>query len=484
MNKEQEVSVEADNAVRKVSLICNSCGGALSVDEGSQVLMCPFCGAKEMLLESEAVQIEKIRSESYKEIQIAKIKSAERLKLKAQEQKNKEKEQAEANKFKKRFSSKLLIVGFVLCVLVSLLFFVDFYVVSGVLAILQALCFAAAWLMGMRIIKDKTHHLHTVCVVVAIILIFPVLGNIGNETVLVGDTDWNIIFLKDEIPEPNSKKFDINDNSEVELWLDIYNVPEEDYYNYVLACKELGYEVEAQKNNNSYEAYNAEGYCIYVSYYRSGSEMTLKLDAPAELSALNWDSHTVSKVLPKPPSEVGTYTSESKDSTTVIVGDITKDQYFAYCDTCREKGFNIEETGYETSFTAFSEDGYKLNIKYTAGNRQMKMTLDFPMNFTPIIWPQYGIGAMIPAPPSLSGKVAYDNKNSYSVYIENMTPADYEEYVQQCIAAGFNKDMNRYDNSYNANNSTGEKLRITYKGNNVIYIDLYGHYDKDYLSES
>lgn len=482
MNNDTGNRVKSESSVRKVSLVCNSCGGALSVDEESTVLMCPFCGAKEMLLDSEAVQIEKLRTESYKEIQMAKIKSDERLKLKEQEQKNKEKEQAEANKFKKRFSSKLLIVGFALCALFSPLFFVDSYVVSGVLAVLQALCFAVAWLMGMRIIKDKTHHLHTIFVIIAIILIIPVVGNIGNETVIMADTDWNIIFLKDKIPEPDSKKIEIHDNSDVELWIDIHNFPEETYYNYVTSCKKYGYVNEAHNDSRSYEAYDDEGYKLDLSYYRSGGELSLKLEAPAELSEINWESHNISKVLPEPPSELGVYTSESNERSSLIVGGITKEQYLEYCESCRKIGFTIEESGYDSSFSAYNGEGYELDILYTAGNREMNITLIYPMQFIQLVWPERGIAAMLPAPPSLSGKISYDNRNSYCVYIENMTRTDFESYVQKCISAGFSKKMSKYDTSYYAENATGERLRVSYKGNNVVCIDLSGHYDKDYLA--
>lgn len=481
MARRKKASIDAENSsVRTLSLICSSCGGGLSVEEDSSVLMCPFCGAKELIIDSESVEIEKIRNESQKEIEIEKIKSAERMKIREQEQKKQKKELEDIEKFRKGKLSKVLIIGIILTVIFAFLFFLTSCVISGILASVQALCFVVAWAMGMRAIKGIKHHLHIICIVIAALLVLPVFFTIGETTEYIEDSDWNIIFLKDSIPEPVSKKLDIHENTDDELWVDIHNTSEADYYKFVSECKEMGYTIEAEESSRHYKAYTESGYCIEISYYSSHNELSLEVEKPSELYELNWENHSVSKVLPKPPSDLGLYKRETNDKTEMIIGKISKEQYYKYCDSCRDLGFTIEETGYEYRYSAFSDAGYKLSVVYTPGSLELALTLEYPRDFSEISWPEHGIGAMLPVPFSLSASVEYNNSTSFTVYVDNMPTTEFEKYVQQCIDAGFNKDISKYANSFSAKNATGEDVWVSYKGNEVIYISISGSYDKEY----
>ncbi len=472
----------SDDAVRKVSLICSSCGGTLTVNEGSSVLLCPFCGAKELILQSESIEIEKIRNATRKEIEIEKIKSEERLKLKAQEQKLSKEEQKYIAEFKKGKLSKFLVVGLAVSLLFAFMFFFNMYIVAGVIAVVQAVCFVLAWMMGMRIIKDRSRHLHTILTIVGVLLFIPALISYGSNMLYVADTSWSVIFLNEAVPEPSSKKFSIYRNTDDKLWIDVLNVSKDDYYKYVSACKEMGYDNEPYESSGSYSAYNDEGYYLDLSHYNTAREMSLMVELPVELSDLNWDKHTIGKVLPEPASGLGNYQSELSDRTNVIIGQITKQQYYDYCDSCRDLGFVIEESGYESSYSAFGPDGHELSIIYTAGNLQMNITLIFPYEYYELTWPTMGIGTLLPVPSSLSGKVVSDYDWSYSVYVENMPRAEFEKYVQACVEAGFNRDSSKYEDTFWAENADGEYLNVAYRGNNVVYITITGSSDKDYLT--
>lgn len=45
-------------------LRCEDCNGVMEIDESREVISCPYCGSKKIVLESDGVKIEKIRSES------------------------------------------------------------------------------------------------------------------------------------------------------------------------------------------------------------------------------------------------------------------------------------------------------------------------------------------------------------------------------------------------------------------------------------
>lgn len=47
-----------------VRLRCEDCDGIMEIDESREVISCPYCGSKKIVLESDGVKIEKIRSAS------------------------------------------------------------------------------------------------------------------------------------------------------------------------------------------------------------------------------------------------------------------------------------------------------------------------------------------------------------------------------------------------------------------------------------
>lgn len=60
------------------------------------------------------------------------------------------------------------------------------------------------------------------------------------------------------------------------------NISEEDYYKYLIMCKEYGYIVEQKESPGEYDAYNEDGYHLKLDYYTS-SEMEIQLDVPSLL---------------------------------------------------------------------------------------------------------------------------------------------------------------------------------------------------------
>lgn len=61
-----------------VSLVCAHCGGTMTIDKDSSVLMCPYCGSKELIRENDNVKIAKIKNDTQKEIEIKKMEYEER----------------------------------------------------------------------------------------------------------------------------------------------------------------------------------------------------------------------------------------------------------------------------------------------------------------------------------------------------------------------------------------------------------------------
>ena len=473
--------VSSDN-VKKVSLKCSACGGIMHIDEGVSVLYCPFCGAKEKIIENDAVKIEQIKADTYKEVEFEKLKQAD-------EQQQRTEKALQVEKFKKGFFSKVLIVLFIIAVIAAIVLFSKTKILAGIVSVVQAGIFGTAWAMGMQIIKEKKRYIHIIVAVVGFLLIIPIIifakgfgsGSHRNyETV-----DWSVMFLGEKIPQPSSNEFDIHTNTENELWLDVADVSHESYYKYTTECKNAGYTIEADESSIGYEAFNEEGYKLKLSYYSSSAvEMSIHLEASEKLSSIVWADHAISKILPSPNSEVGSFKTESDDKTEVVIGSITNEDFDKYITLCKDKGFTVDEQSEDNSFAAYNGDGYHLELSYTSGSKTMDITLESPMKFSDLSLPEVGIASLLPVPPSSSGKADSDSDWTYSAYFENMTHNDYKAYIKEVVSAGFDKDIikNSDEKDFHAEYSKDDDISvdIDYKGNKIVYIHISGSLNGDY----
>lgn len=317
-------AVENQEPIKKISLKCEQCNGTLTVDSDKTVLACPYCGHQSLIIENDAVTIERIKTSAHKEIEMEKIKSNDRLHQMQNEKEQRQEINAQVEKFKKGKFGKFLIVVFLLSTVSIYFYFCSGHILAGILSLIQAVCFGSAWCMGMNIIKEKKRYIHILVAIVGIVLIIPTMRSCGaavaNISKNVEEIKWSIVFMGDKIPEPNSKSIEIHDNEEDDLWIDVHNTSETDYYEYIVACKELGYTVEMDETSIGYDAYNEEGYHLDLSYYKSSEEMSIQLEAPTELTDLNWSEHKVSAILPEPKSTIGAFAIENNETNTIVVG--------------------------------------------------------------------------------------------------------------------------------------------------------------------
>jgi len=156
----------SSEGVTRIKLTCSTCNGTMEVDPSSQTLFCPYCGSKEIIKSSDSVEIEKIKTEAYKEVEYAKIKNQNEKEARA-EAKAEAKEARDA--YKKSKFSKVTIVFAVIFLLVA---FAEFsaHPLGGIIAIIQGGLLLASWLMGMQIIPEKKKNLHMLLAVIGFIL--------------------------------------------------------------------------------------------------------------------------------------------------------------------------------------------------------------------------------------------------------------------------------------------------------------------------
>lgn len=91
-----------------------------------------------------------------------------------------------------------------------------------------------------------------------------------------------------------------------------------------------------------------------------------------------------------------------------------------------------------------------------------------------IVWPSGGLPAMLPDPGAEKGTVHYDDSESMSIDVCDISSAEFNGYISQVQAIGFTVDYYRDEDSYDAYNAAGYSLylRMNSEYGNVMSISL------------
>lgn len=365
--------------VNSSAVFCSNCGGQLEIDTSKEYTECPYCGTKysvpDLLGDTEAVRVEKIKSQAYKEVEKGK-QQIESERLKQEAQKN---EDASVNAFKKGKLSKVLIITLILSAIFSTLAFSNGKIAAGLVGLLMLVLFVISLLIGLHIINSKVKHLHIITTIVAILLFIPFfsLFNMKSYTKNYKDFYWNDIKLHEYLPEPKSKSADVILNSDELLSIDV-KASESDYNEYVKACIEMGYTVDSSESDSIYSAFNSDGYDL--SLYFSDDYYSIHLNAPEKMGDLEWPDSGLAKMLPVPKSKTGKIKEDSSYDFSALVGETSESDFKEYVKACKEKGFDIDYSNGDDYYNAKCSDGYELEIRHNVLNI-MEISLFEPYEF-------------------------------------------------------------------------------------------------------
>lgn len=394
------------SSVKKISLMCENCSGTLTVDSDSDVLVCPYCGHKALIVETEAVKMARIRMEANKEIELAKIESQKAGK---EEQERNERGQ----KFKKSFKAKLLLVMVVFCAFVMIRYFTEGNVGLGFLGILPTVFFALSWAMGMQFIPEKKPNMHSIFTLLAWISLIVViavdeqepqvdpvtpptptqekdvvdvfkdwtdigdLGNYNPYSYYTGqeELEWNRLEMSKYLPELPSTKgiiwYDVKDAAEVWVW-DVNSGETFDAYRD--ACIEMGYTIDYDKQLDYYQAYNEDGYKTTLTYDAEDSVMRVALDYPKPFADISWPTMGVAKDVPAFTGHKGFIEYDSDTNFTVYYEKVTKEELKAYAELVKEAGFDNDYYCYEDGFSGKDGNG-KVVYGYLKGFQTLELNV-------------------------------------------------------------------------------------------------------------
>lgn len=198
-----------------------------------------------------------------------------------------------------------------------------------------------------------------------------------------------------------------------------------DYGDYLAACEEMGYTVDASilSTDSTYEAYSTDGYHLTVMSF-SGEDISVDLEAPMELSAISWPSSGAAGLVPAPSSTTGSISSDSSDFFFAYVGATPIEEFSAYVDACSNAGFNVDYDRSDTHYSAKDAQGNSLRVEYM-GNSIISVRVEVNAS-----------------DESTSDETA-------PVEAEDSTPAETEPAGSSSVSPDFKATMDEYEAFFN-----------------------------------
>lgn len=188
--------------------------------------------------------------------------------------------------------------------------------------------------------------------------------------------------------------------------------------------------------------------------------------------SLEWPTTDLATMLPKPSSDKGEVHTNSDETFWADVNEFSQSDFDAYVEQCKEKGFTVEASNDGLGFEAYSENGAHLRLTYLESSEEMSINLDAAVEMGTITWPTMGAGSLVPAPTSTTGVIDSDSSTFFSATIGETSQDDFSAYVDACIAAGFNVDYSKGDDTFFGDAASGNHVNVSYEGANMMTITV------------
>lgn len=282
----------AGTGPKRIQLRCKACGALMDADEGKNILICPYCGSKELIADSDSVAIEKIRSSTLRDVEKGR-QQVEREKLQHAAEQTKQQQMSEdLASYKKSKLRKWTIFFFFVTLLCCIVCFNDKDMkVMGVIALFQTVLFGISWAMGMQLIHEKRRNAHLIPAVAAFLLILAYLfalsrsgSSYGYEPPKMGDFTWPTGNTAALLPVPESTYGALELESADGFSAEVGKTSEKQFNAYIDACIANGFTEDYARSSENYNAENADGYQLILSFSEVNPKTYLSIHPPSNKS--------------------------------------------------------------------------------------------------------------------------------------------------------------------------------------------------------
>lgn len=105
-------------------------------------------------------------------------------------------------------------------------------------------------------------------------------SSVDSEMDGVDEYIWPTTGISQMLPRPNSKYGVIEYDSAGSFEMSVYNILAADFAEYIADCREAGFVVDYTQSEDYFDAYNDDGYSLWLSYEVGAKKMTIELWAP------------------------------------------------------------------------------------------------------------------------------------------------------------------------------------------------------------
>lgn len=215
-------------------------------------------------------------------------------------------------------------------------------------------------------------HQKMMALVLTMAMLFGLSSCGGNERLI-----WPETSLGERLPNPPVKNGEIVVETSSTLHARAVDATERHYQNFVKDCEDSGFTVDIKREDNSFSAYDEDGYFVEVWYTQSEEtiNITIKASIEDDFSEIEWPKSEIAGSIPVPKSNIGIISWENEDGFVIYIGETSKEDYDEYVSQCYEAGFTIDYNKGDDYFRGINRVGYHLNVDYE-WNQTMFIRMD------------------------------------------------------------------------------------------------------------
>lgn len=186
-----------------------------------------------------------------------------------------------------------------------------------------------------------------------------------------------------------------------------------------------------------------------------------------------WPSSGLSELVPQPKSQLGELMKDNGTTFIILIGRTTIQEFDAYVDECKNRGFVYEQSRYNSIYEAYNEDGTYLSLSFNEYIKEIHIEIEALPEMKEYEWNTNGLAGMLPKPKSNLGFIENESVTYFEILIAQVDRAAYVAYVAECIDAGFDIDVSDYDDYFSAENSDGYQLVVKREYGDIMSINIY-----------
>lgn len=355
--------------MKLIKMECPYCGAQLQIEEGQKTTVCPYCGQSVTVDDEKKESIVTIKDE-------AKLKEAELHGQQYQDQ-LKERQHEEQKAFRKGKEFKFIIIFLIVSFIGALAGFGSGHTAAGVITLIQIALLTLAIMAGSGVLaaRGRKRLPSTVFVILACVLAIPFFKSFNLKEVTKDKLVWPSYGLAERLPVPDAKYGRVIVNDEETLSIRVEDFDEQQYQEYLTACRDNGFTVDAVNDTSSYEAADTDGYVLRLASY--SDTMSIDLDAPKTYTEFTWPVRDLAAALPAPPVSRGAIQQDTSTCLDILIPEIDADTFTAYVEEVLAAGFDQDyqnSTGY---FSGTHADGISVSLRRNTGDvMEMRITVE------------------------------------------------------------------------------------------------------------